>query len=90
MRSARAADDAHGERDVSAAYAAHRRGAFAAKDTLTWVVQSMLAARPLLHYGVRRLATRHESRLRFASALGDCRPAGDALSPRALVETLRP
>jgi geranylgeranyl reductase family protein len=90
LRSARAAVDALGERDVSAAYAAHRRGAFAAKDTLTWVVQSMLAARPLLHYGVRRLATRHEARLRFASALGDCRPAGDALSPRALVETLRP
>ncbi|HET8586485.1 MAG TPA: hypothetical protein VFM74_01285, partial [Candidatus Limnocylindria bacterium] len=90
LRSARAAVEALAEPDVTAAYLANRRAAFAAKDTLTWVVQSMLAARPLLHYGVRRLATRHEARLRFASALGDCRPASDALSPRALVETLRP
>jgi geranylgeranyl reductase family protein len=90
LRSARAAADALGERDVTGAYLANRRVAFAAKDALTWVVQSMLAARPLLHYGVRRLATREQARLRFASALGDCRPASDALSPRALVETLRP
>jgi geranylgeranyl reductase family protein len=90
LRSARAAIEALGQRDVTAAYLANRRAAFAAKDTLTWVVQSMLAAPPLLHYGVRRLATRDEARLRFASALGDCRPASDALSPRALVEALRP
>lgn len=90
LRSARAAADALLEPDPARDYVMQRRAAFAAKDALTWVVQSMLAAPPLLHYGVRRLSSRDAARDRFAAALGDCRPAIDALTPRALFEVLRP
>ncbi len=90
LRSARAAAAALRSPDPAAAYRDARRRAFASKDALTWVVQAMLAAPPVLRYGVRRLASREAARLRFASALGDCRPALDALSPLALFEVLRP
>lgn len=90
LRSARAAADALGSADPARDYVTQRRAAFAGKDALTWVVQAMLIAPPLLHYALRRLASREGARLRFASALGDCRPASAALSPSALVEMLRP
>jgi menaquinone-9 beta-reductase len=98
LRSARAAADAlamrAGEGDelsrTAAAYCAARRHAFASKDALTWMVQGMLAAPPLLRYAVRRLAARPEAALRLGSALGDCRPASDALAPRAVLEVLAP
>lgn len=90
LRSARAAADALAARDPAGAYRAARRRAFSAKDALTWTVQSLLAAPPLLRYAGRRLATRDAARLRFASALGDCRPASDVLAPGALWEVLRP
>ncbi len=90
LRSARAAADALSSADPAQDYLAQRRAAFASKDALTWVVQAMLVAPPLLGYALRRLASRDEARLRFASALGDCRPASSALSPSALVEVLRP
>ena len=90
LRSARAAADALTARDPAEAYRAARRRAFSAKDALTWTVQSLLAAPPLLRYAGRRLATRDAARLRFASALGDCRPASEVLAPRALWDVLRP
>jgi geranylgeranyl reductase family protein len=90
LRSARAAVESLDAADPAAAYRAARRRAFTAKDALTWTVQSMLAAPPLLRYATRRLATRDAARLRFASALGDCRSASDALSPGALWAVLRP
>jgi len=90
LRSARAAADALGSADPAHDYLARRRAAFAGKDALTWLVQTMLVAPPLLHYALRRLASRDDARLRFSSALGDCRPASAALSPGALVEVLRP
>ena len=90
LRSARAAVTALDAPDPAGAYRAARRGAFASKDALTWTVQSMLAAPPLLRYATRRLASRDAARLRFASALGDCQPATAALSPAALWEVLRP
>lgn len=90
LRSARAAADTLAARDPAGAYRAARRRAFSAKDALTWTVQSLLAAPPLLRYAGRRLATRDAARLRFASALGDCRPASDVLAPGALWEVLRP
>ncbi len=90
LRSARAAAEALTTGDPATTYRAERRRAFAAKDALTWVVQGMLAAPPLLRYATRRIATRDAARDRFASALGDCRPATDALSPKALWEVLRP
>ena len=91
LRSARAAADAIlAGGDVATAYRAERRRAFAAKVALSWLVQGFLAAPPLLEYVVRRLESRPDAALRLGSALGDCRPATDALSPRALVEVLAP
>jgi menaquinone-9 beta-reductase len=98
LRSARAAATAltaqAGANDelgaVAAAYRAARRRAFASKDALTWMIQAMLAAPPLLHYAVQRLAARPEAALRLGSALGDCRPSSTALSPRAIIEVLAP
>jgi geranylgeranyl reductase family protein len=91
LRSARAAAEAiRAGGDVAAAYRRERRGAFAAKDTLTWLVQGFLAVPPLLEHAVGRLAARPAAALRLGSALGDCRPATDALAPRALLQLLAP
>jgi flavin-dependent dehydrogenase len=92
LRSARAASEALACGDDGAAerYLAARRTAFAAKDVLTWTVQALLAARPVLGYALRRLAARPELAARLGSALGDCRPASDALSPLFLARVLRP
>lgn len=93
LRSARAAADAIGGGDdtgVEDRYLAARRRAFAAKDSLTWLVQGMLAAPPLMGYALRRLAARPDVADRLGSALGDCRPASDALSPLFLARVLRP
>jgi len=92
LRSARAAAAALAEGDAGAEarYLAERRAAFAAKDALTWLVQGMLAAPPVMRHAVRRLAARPELALRLGSALGDCRPATDALSPAFLAAVLRP
>ncbi len=92
LRSARAAAEALEELDDGAAgrYLAARRRAFAAKDALTWVVQGMLASPPLMGYALRRLASRPGAAARLGSALGDCRPASDALSPLFLAQVLRP
>ncbi|MGH2417522.1 MAG: NAD(P)/FAD-dependent oxidoreductase, partial [Candidatus Limnocylindria bacterium] len=91
LRSARAAADAIlGADDVAEAYRRERRRAFAAKSALSWLVQGFLAAPPLLEHAVGRLAERPTAALRLGSALGDCRPATDALAPGALVELLAP
>lgn len=91
LRSARAAAAAiEAGGDVAARYGQSRRGAFAAKETLTWLVQGILAIPPLLTRTVARLDDRPTAALRLGSALGDCRPATDALGPRALLEVLGP
>ena len=92
LRSARAAAEALTELDEDAAarYLAARRHAFAAKDALTWLVQGMLASPPLMGYALRRLASRPATAEKLGSALGDCRPASDALSPLFLAQVLRP
>jgi geranylgeranyl reductase family protein len=92
LRSARAAADALDElgEDATKRYLAARRGAFAAKDALTWLVQGMLASPPLMGYALRRLASRPRTADLLGSALGDCRPASDALSPLFLAQVLRP
>jgi hypothetical protein len=41
-------------------------------------------------YALRRLASRPATAERLGSALGDCRPASDALSPLFLAQVLRP
>lgn len=91
LRSARAAAEAIvGGGDVERAYLRARRRAFAAKTALTWLVQGFLVAPPLLEHAVRRLESRPAAALRLGSALGDLRPASDALAPRALLEVLAP
>jgi len=91
LRSARAAATAVlGPADTAAAYRRERRAAFAAKSALSWVVQGFLAVPPLLEHALARLDERPLAALRLGSALGDCRPATDALAPRALVEVLGP
>jgi hypothetical protein len=50
----------------------------------------MLAAPPLMGYALRRLASRPAAAETLGSALGDCRPASDALSPLFLARVLRP
>lgn len=92
LRSARIAAQvlAGSERDVAKRYLAARRGAFASKDALTWLIQGMLAAPPVLSYAVHRLAVRPAAAAILGSALGDCRPASDALSPTTILQVLRP
>lgn len=92
LRSARAASEALNAGDEGAAerYLSARRTAFAAKDALTWTIQALLAARPVMGYALRRLGDRPELAARLGSALGDCRPASDALSPIFLASVLRP
>lgn len=92
LRSARAAATAlaAGDDGAGGRYVAERRRAFAAKDALTWMVQGMLAARPVMRHAVGRLAARPVLADRLCSALGDCRPATDALSPAFLAAVLRP
>lgn len=91
LRSARAARAAllRGD-DVESTYERERRRAFAAKDALTWLVQGFLAVPPVLEHAVERLGSRPGAALRLGSALGDCIPASDALSPRALFDVLAP
>ena len=91
LRSARAAHDALvADGDVVARYRRERRRAFAAKTALTWLVQGVLGVPGLLPHAVGRLSDRPDLAARLGSALGDCRPATDALSPRAVIEVLRP
>ena len=91
LRSARAAATAlRAGGDVAAAYRRERRQAFAAKSTLSWLVQAFLAVPPLLEHAVGRLEARPLAALRLGSSLGDCRPATAALAPSALIELLRP
>jgi hypothetical protein len=75
---------------VAAAYRAERHRAFAAKSALSWLVQGFLAVPPLLEHAIERLETRPVAALRLGSALGDCRPATDALAPGAVLEVLVP
>lgn len=89
LRGARAAADAIlAGGDVAAAYRRERRRAFAAKAVLSWIVQGALAMPGVLGHAVGRLEARPAAARRLGSALGDCRPAADALSPRAVWEVL--
>ena len=93
LRSGRAAATALAASEARAvveAYRAERRRAFAAKDALTWLVQSLLAVPPLLGHAAARLDRRPGPRAILGGALGDCRPASDALAPGVLFAALRP
>jgi geranylgeranyl reductase family protein len=91
LRSARAAATAIlSGHEPAVAYRRERRSALAAKSALSWLVQGFLAMPPLLEHAIARLDERPRAALRLGSALGDCRPATDALAPTALLEVLRP
>jgi geranylgeranyl reductase family protein len=92
LRSGRAAAEAivADPAAADARYLEARARIFAAKTALTWVVQGMLAAPPVLGYALRRLSARPEAADVLGSALGDCRPATDALAPPFLATVLRP
>ena len=90
LRSARAAAAAIATEDPASAYRRERRAAFAAKSALSWLVQGFLAVPPLLEHALARLDERPRAAMRLGSALGDCRPATDALAPRALLEVISP
>jgi geranylgeranyl reductase family protein len=91
LRGARAATNAIlAGGDVAAAYRRERQRAFAAKEALSWLVQGVLAVPGLLGHAVGRLESRPAAALLLGSALGDCRPAADAFSPRAVWEVLAP
>jgi geranylgeranyl reductase family protein len=90
LRSARAAAAAIATEDPVSAYRRERHAAFAAKSALSWLVQGFLAVPPLLEHALVRLDERPRAALRLGSALGDCRPATDALAPRAMLEVIGP
>jgi geranylgeranyl reductase family protein len=93
LRSGRAAAAALAYDDpatVAHAYRAERHRAFAAKDALTWLVQGLLAMPPVLGYAAARFDRRAGPRAILGGALGDRRPASDALAPRVLIGALRP
>lgn len=91
LRSSRAAAAALlGARDVPNAYRRERRAAFTAKAALSWAVQGALAAPGLMELAAARLESRPAVALKLGSALGDCRPATDALTPRAIWDMLSP
>ncbi len=59
--------------------------AFAAKDALTWTVQGMLAAQPVMRYALAPAGpTVRRSRTGWGRRWATCRPATDALSPAFL------
>lgn len=91
LRSARVAADAVlGAGDVAGTYRHARRRAFVAKGALSWLVQAALASPTLMAHATARLETRPRATLRLGSALGDCVPATEALSPAALLDVLAP
>lgn len=92
LRSGRAAAEAllDGGPQPERRYRAGRHAAFAAKSTLTWTIQGMLGAGPVMGYALRRLDARPQLARVLGDALGDCRPATDALSPAFLAGLLRP
>ena len=83
-------DTAASDAAVAERYRRERRRAFAAKDGVTWLVQSFLAVPPIFGYAVAQLGKRPHSAMRLGSVLGDLRPASDALSPAFLAGLLRP
>jgi geranylgeranyl reductase family protein len=87
-------DDALRRDDLSAAalarYDAARREEFGAKEAVSWLIQGLLAAPPLLGYALRRLASRPRAASLLGAVLGDYHPAADALRPDFLLGLLRP
>jgi len=75
---------------AAAAYDRAMRRRFAAKDAVSWLVQSFLGRPALFEYAARRLATRADVRATMALVMGDLVPAGRGLDPRFLAALLAP
>ncbi len=75
---------------VAVAYDRAMRRRFAAKDAVSWLVQSFLARPALLEYAARRLAARPEVRATMGLVMGDLIPAWRGLDPRFLAALLAP
>lgn len=73
-----------------APYRTARRHAFANRLQLGWLVQGFISSPPLADYAITRLNRRPEWASTLTSALAGLSPARDALSPRFLVQVLRP
>lgn len=73
-----------------AAYDRAMRRRFAAKDAVSWLVQSFLARPRLFEYAARRLAERPEVRATMGLVMGDLVPASRGLDPRFLAALLTP
>lgn len=80
---------AHGAAEPQA-YAQARGAAFRDKERVCWLVQLFLAWPPLFDRAVRHLGQRPELTAVLAGALGDYRPAAEALRPSYLWSLLRP
>ena len=73
-----------------AAYDRAMRRRFAAKDAVSWLVQSFLARPRLFEYAARRLAERPDVRATMGLVMGDLVPASRGLDPRFLAALLAP
>ncbi len=83
----------HATRRADAAAAAYDRAMrhrFAAKDAVSWLVQSFLSRPVLFEYAARRLATRPDVRATMGLVMGDLVPASRGLDPRYLASLLAP
>ncbi len=72
------------------AYRIARRRTFAAKRTVSWIVQGFINTPPAMNYVTPRLARREELGLTMSGVLGSFQPATKALSPIFLARMLRP
>ena len=75
---------------AAAAYDRAMRRRFAAKDAVSWLVQSFLARPPAFEYAARRLVERPDVRATMGLVMGDLVPASRALDPRFLAALLAP
>ncbi len=79
-----------GNRRAAVAYERAMRRRFAAKNTVSWLVQSFLARPALFEYAARRLADRPDVRATMGLVMGDLVPAERGLDPRFLARLLAP
>ncbi|MEO5884382.1 MAG: NAD(P)/FAD-dependent oxidoreductase [Candidatus Limnocylindrales bacterium] len=75
---------------AAAVYDRAMRRRFAAKDAVSWLVQTFLTRPMLFEYAARRLATRPDVRATMGLVMGDLIPAARGLDPRFLAALLAP
>lgn len=75
---------------AAVAYDRAMRRRFAAKDAVSWLVQTFLARPALFEYAARRLASRDGVRATMGLVMGDLIPARHGLDPRFLAALLAP